>query len=113
MKISVEDVSSVKKVLHIEVPVETVDKELEGAYRELKRNAKVKGFRPGKAPRSVLERLYKKEVNADVASRLIQSSFSEAVRENELDLVGQPQIDPPDLTASTPSSRYRGQPPDR
>lgn len=102
MKISVEDVSSVKKVLHIEVPVETVDKELDGAYRELKRNAKVKGFRPGKAPRSVLERLYKKEVNADVASRLIQSSFSEAVRENELDLVGQPQIDPPDLTASTP-----------
>jgi trigger factor len=102
MKISVEDVSSVKKVLHIEVPVEAVDKELDGAYRELKRNAKVKGFRPGKAPRSLLERLYQKEVNADVASRLIQSSFGEAVRENELDLVGQPRIDPPDLKASAP-----------
>ena len=100
MKVTVEDQSSVKKVLHIEIPAEDVTRELDQAYRELKRNAKVKGFRPGKTPRSVLERLYKKDVNADVSSRLIQESFVEAIKEQDLSIVGQPQLDPPELNAN-------------
>jgi trigger factor len=100
MKVTVEDQSSVKKVLHIEIPAEDVTRELDRAYRDLKRNAKVKGFRPGKTPRSVLERLYKKDVNADVSSRLIQESFIEAIKEQDLSIVGQPQLDPPELNAN-------------
>jgi trigger factor len=92
-------VSSVKKTLHIEVPEETVVKELDGAYLELKKNAKVKGFRPGKAPRSVLERIYGKDVRADVMSRLIQSSFADAIKETGLKPIGSPQVDPPALAA--------------
>ena len=99
MKVNVEDVSSVKKTLHIEVPEETVVKELDSAFLQLKRNAKVKGFRPGKAPRSVLERVYGKDVRADVLSRLIQSSFADAIKETELNIVGSPKVDPPDLEA--------------
>jgi len=99
MKVNVEDVSSVKKTLHIEIPEETVVKELDTAYMQLKKNAKVKGFRPGKAPRSVLERMYKKDVNADVLSRLIQSSFADAVKETDLKIIGSPKVDPPDLEA--------------
>ena len=57
MKVNVEDVSSVKKTLHIEIPEKEVVQELDNAYLQLKKNAKVKGFRPGKAPRSVLERI--------------------------------------------------------
>jgi len=101
MKVNVEDVSSVKKVLHIEIPKETVGAELDSAYQNLKKNAKVKGFRPGKAPRSVLERLYKKDVQADVSSRLIQTSFADAIKETELNIISMPQVDPPDLTAET------------
>jgi trigger factor len=97
MKVNVEDVSSVKKTLHIEVPEETVVKELDSAYLELKKNAKVKGFRPGKAPRSVLERIYGKDVRGDVLSRLIQSSFADAIKETELKIIGSPQVDPPEL----------------
>ncbi|MBW1891337.1 MAG: trigger factor [Deltaproteobacteria bacterium] len=97
MKVNVEDVSSVKKTLKIEVPEETIVKELDSAYLQLKKNAKIKGFRPGKAPRSVLERLYKKDVHADVLSRLIQSSFVEAVKETGLKIIGSPKVDPPDL----------------
>ncbi len=97
MKVNVEDVSSVKKTLKIEVPEETIAKELDSAYLQLKKNAKIKGFRPGKAPRSVLERLYKKDVHADVLSRLIQSSFVEAVKETGLKIIGSPKVDPPDL----------------
>ena len=97
MKVTVEDQSSVKKVLHIEVPQEKVVSEFNKAYSELKKTAKIKGFRPGKAPRSVLERMYRKDVNADVSSKLIQEAFIEAIKETELDIVGSPQVDPPEL----------------
>ena len=102
MEVSVEDINSVKKTLHIEIPEEEVVRELDSAYNTLKKNAKVKGFRPGKVPRSALERLFKKDVHADVTSRLIQSSFIEAIKETELKIVGNPQVDPPELAATGP-----------
>ena len=102
MKVSVEEVSPVKKVLEIEIPREKIAKELDKAYNTLKKQAKIKGFRPGKAPRSVLERLYKKDVNADVSSRLLQETFVEALEETKLDIVGRPEIDPPDLDPKVP-----------
>jgi trigger factor len=105
MQVSVEDISSVKKTLHIEIPEEEVGRELDNAYNALKKNAKVKGFRPGKVPRSALERLFKKDVHADVTSKLIQSSFFEAIQETELKIVGNPQVDPPELEA-TGSYKY-------
>jgi trigger factor len=104
MQVSVEDVNRVKKTLHIEIPEEEVIRELDKAYNSLKKNAKVKGFRPGKVPRSALERLFKKDVHADVTSKLIQSSFFEAIKETELKIVGNPQVDPPDLK---PTGSYK------
>jgi trigger factor len=97
MKVTVEDQSSVKKILHIEIPEETITKELDDAYKDLKKTAKVKGFRPGKTPRSVLERLYKNDVNTDVRSRLIQNAFIEAIHETKLNVVSAPKVDPPEL----------------
>lgn len=102
MQVTVEDVSSVKKILHIEVPEKIVIRELDNAYKNLKKTAKIKGFRPGKAPRSVLERVYKKDVHGDVSSKLLQDSFVEALKETELNIVGNPQIDPPQLDAKGP-----------
>jgi len=102
MQVNVEDVSSVKKILHIEIPQEVIAKELDSAYADLKKTAKVKGFRPGKAPRSVLERLYKKDVAADVTSRLIQESFADALKQTDLNVVGPPSIDPPALEGGRP-----------
>ncbi len=83
--------------MHIEVPREDVVRELDSAYAQLKKNAKIKGFRPGKTPRSVLERLYAKEVKADVSGKLIQSAFIDALKETKLKIVGSPVVDPPEL----------------
>ena len=102
MQVSVEDINSVKKTLHIEIPEETVVKELDKAYDKLKKKAKVKGFRPGKVPRSVVVRLFKKDVHADVTSSLIQSSFMDALKETDLKIVGTPNVDPPQLEAAGP-----------
>ena len=99
MQFKVEDLSSVKKTLHIEIPQDEVVRELDKAYNQLKKSAKIKGFRPGKVPRSVLERMFKKDVHADVSSRLIQSSFIDAIKQTELKIVGNPELDPPALAA--------------
>ena len=99
MKVTVEDQTSVKKVLHIEVPKEDVVKEIESAYAQLKKTAKIKGFRPGKTPRSVLQRMYAKDVQADVSQKLIQDALVAAIGDTKLKMVGMPQVDPPELKA--------------
>ena len=102
MQVTVKDVSTVKKILSIEVPEKDVVQELDNAYKTLKKNAKIKGFRPGKAPRSVLERYYKQDVHNDVTSKLLQDSFIAALKETDLSVVGQPQLDPPKLDEKGP-----------
>lgn len=102
MKVAVEDLSSVKKRLHIEIPEKEIARELDTAYKNLKKSAKVRGFRPGKTPRSVLEGIYRKDVYADVRSRLIQLSFIDAIKETDLKIVGDPEIDPPNLDEKSP-----------
>ena len=88
MQVTVEDISSVKKNLRVEIPREEVAREIDKAYDQLKKTARIKGFRPGKTPRSVLEKMFKKDVLADVSSRLIQSSFIDAIKEKDLRVVG-------------------------
>ena len=102
MQVTVEDVSSVKKTLHIEIPEETITRELDKAYGEIGKKAKLKGFRPGKVPRGVLEQYFKKDVHADVLSRVIQESFMDAVKERDLRVLGTPEIDPPELKTKQP-----------
>jgi len=97
MQVKIEDKSAVKKVLSFEIPKEKVAKELDRAYNELKKKADIKGFRKGKIPRKVLENRFSKDVHADVAPRLIQDSFVEAIQEHNLNIVGGPQLDPPEL----------------
>jgi len=97
MQVKIEDKSSVKKMLSFEISKEDVTKELNKAYNELKKKADVKGFRKGKIPRKVLENRFSKDVHADVAPRLIQEAFIEAIKEHDLNIVGGPQMDPPPL----------------
>lgn len=102
MEVTVTDINSVKKKIQIQIPREKVGKELDSAYLKLKKNAKIKGFRPGKAPRSVLERLFKKDVHADVAGNLIQSTFIDVIKQEDLAVIGTPDIDPPELDPDGP-----------
>ncbi len=92
-----------KKVLSFEIPKETIAKELDNAYRELKKTADIKGFRKGKIPRKVLENRFSGDVHSNITSRLIQDSFVDAVTEHKLHVVGSPEMDPPELD---PQSDY-------
>ena len=102
MKVDVQDVSTVKKILNVEIPAAEVTKELDKAFGTLKKNANIKGFRPGKVPLELLERRFRKEIHAEVLGTLIQSSYAEALRETELIPLGEPSLDPPELEKGQP-----------
>jgi len=99
-KVAMETVDAVRRRLDVEVPESDVRAEIERAYEVLRRKAKVRGFRPGHAPRAVLERLFGDQVRADAFGKLIQQSYQEAVRQQQLTPVGQPEI----ITESAPPS---------
>jgi len=92
MKIQVESVSPVERKVTIEVDPERVARELERAYVGLSRRVKLRGFRPGKAPRKVLERQFRAEVESDVAERIVADTFAEAVRAEALPVVAAPSV---------------------
>jgi trigger factor len=102
MNVIVEDINSVKKKINIELPPELVSAEMEDAFKKLQKTAKLKGFRPGKAPRSVVERVYQKDVAADVTSKLIQDSVFKAIENAGLKIVAPPEINPPELENNKP-----------
>lgn len=87
VKVEWEDLGAVKRKLRIEVPSAEVAKEVDRAYQKLGKQAKVKGFRPGKVPRSVLELYYRKQVEQEVAEDLMRRSLGEALKEKSLEPV--------------------------
>ena len=94
MKTSVEEISSIKKKVFIEIPEDQVNKEVESFYKDLGKKAKIKGFRPGKVPRNILERYFKDYVKAEVVQKLIQDTYPQALSEIDLQPVSPPVIDP-------------------
>ena len=93
LKVDVENLGSTKKRLQIEVPGEIVTKEIGSAYRKLSKNAKVKGFRPGKVPRAILQRYYGDYVKDEVISKLINDTYFKAISDKDIKPVSQPTID--------------------
>jgi trigger factor len=91
-KVDVEALDAVRRRLAVEVPAEEVAAEIEKTYAALSRAAKVPGFRPGRVPRPVLERLFGDRVRADVFGKLIQHSYSEVLEAQKIEALGQPEI---------------------
>jgi trigger factor len=93
MKVTVEDVSSVKKKITVTVPRDVVNSAVEDAYVALNKKAKVKGFRPGKIPRHVLKSIFKDQVKADVTEKLFEDTYSKALSEAGIRPVSYPEVD--------------------
>jgi trigger factor len=97
LKVEIENLSEVKRKLKIEVPSTEVTQEVDRAYRQLGKRAKVKGFRPGKVPRSVLEMYYRKQIDQEVSDALVRRSLAEALKDKNLEPVNLswPEAPPP------------------
>jgi trigger factor len=92
MNVKVEDVSSIKKKLVIEVAPEQVDKAIRKAFKKIGKTAKVKGFRAGKVPEAVLEKYYGAQMEQDVLTSLINDTYFKALQENDVPAVGEPSV---------------------
>jgi len=102
MKVELTDISECKKSLDFEVPQDVVDHEIGHIAQEFARKAKVPGFRPGKAPVAVIKTRYKEEIVSEVMQHILPRSFSEAVKERNLDLVADPSFENIDYTIGAP-----------
>ncbi len=102
MNVSVEEISPIKKKVSVEIPGDEVTKEVDSFYRDLGKKAKIKGFRPGKVPRDILERYFKDYVKAEVVQKLIGDSYPKALAETNLQPVSQPTIDPGEFNEGKP-----------
>ncbi len=93
MKTSVEDISPVKKKLLVEIESQEVDNKLDDAYKKLSNKAKIPGFRPGKAPRKILEIHFGNQVVEDVTRDLINETLPKVIKDVETFPLGPPLLE--------------------
>ena len=99
MQVSVESNSDIKRTLTISVPQEEVDAVTTKRYDEVKRTARIDGFRPGKIPMSVIKQKFGASIKAEALSELTQNFFYKAIMEEKLNPASQPVITPNDNAA--------------
>ena len=97
MQVNVEKLSPVLVELQVQVPADRVRSEIDKAYSALQRTARVKGFRPGKAPRDVLAHIYGGRINADVSQRLIDETLNQALAAKQVQALAQLAISPDEI----------------
>jgi trigger factor len=97
MKTNIEDISSVKKKLNIEIEAEEIDKRIDDAYKKLSKKAQIKGFRTGKVPRNLLEKFYCSQVMDDVTNNLIRDTLPSAIDEVKKFPLSMPTIENEEL----------------
>ncbi|MEN8160093.1 MAG: trigger factor [Myxococcota bacterium] len=91
--VTASETGPVARSLAVEVEAGDVTKAFDQAYKAVGRGARIKGFRPGKAPRSVLERMYGPSVREDVERQLVSQTFVAAVEREGIVPVVEPQIE--------------------
>jgi trigger factor len=102
MQITIEDLSPVEKRVEFELPWTDVAPKLDKAYDALRKGVRLPGFRPGKVPRALLEKMYKRQVEDDVARELVEHSLGQAIRENQLQPVAPPTVDELEIKPGAP-----------
>src|SRR4030095_404910 len=100
MKIDVDELSPVQRKVHVELPAATVPDKFSRAYRNLGQRVRVKGFRSGKIPRTVLQGLYGDEVKGEVRAHLVEESLGEVIKERGLEIVSRPEVEANELSES-------------
>ena len=94
MQVSVESTSGLERKLTVQVPATEIDTEVEKRLTRLGRTAKIKGFRPGKAPMKVLRQNYGAQAHQEVVGEVLQSSYGKALQQEKLNPAGNPRIEP-------------------
>jgi trigger factor len=94
MQVSLTAMGGLERRLEVAVPAQAVTSEIESRLKQLARTARLKGFRPGKAPLMVVRKQFGDQVRAEVVSDIMRKSFAEAVSKEQLTPAAGPRIEP-------------------
>jgi trigger factor len=101
MQVSLTATGGLERRLEVALPATEVASEVEQRLKNISRTARLKGFRPGKAPITVIRKQFGEQVHADVVSDLIRSSFAQAITQEKLTPAGGPRIEPITMAPGT------------
>lgn len=92
MDVNVEELSALTRKITVTLPADTVQPKLNQAYDKLKKETKMKGFRRGKVPRSIIMKHYKAQVEGETGEKLVQDNYFDAIENNGVDPIVHPDI---------------------
>ncbi len=93
IQIETSEISAVVRELSVEAPAERVDAAFARVVRDLRKSARVKGFRPGKVPANVIKQLYGESLGEEIERQLVRETLADAVELAQLEPVVEPQIE--------------------
>jgi trigger factor len=100
MQTTLETLGHLERRLHVSVPIEQIEDEVQKRLARLAKTVKVAGFRPGKVPLKMIAQQYGPQVRSDVITDTVQTSFNDAIREQNLRVAGMPKIEPKEAANS-------------
>lgn len=93
MKVAVENVDRVRKSVQVVLEEDKIAELREEIYDDLKKKAKIKGFRPGKVPRNVIQAMYKDYIEDELKRKMVEETMGEALMETKVEPVSEPRIE--------------------
>ena len=93
IQVELEDVTTVKKRLKVEIPASIALQEMNQVAKQYKKHARLPGFRPGKAPVELIKRHFRKSIRSDVLQKLIPDSYQKAIQEKGVEPIGEPSLE--------------------
>lgn len=97
MNIHVESLPECKVSLRVEIPADQVRQERHRITNEFAMHGRLPGFRPGKAPRKIIERKFQRDIQAELEKRLLNEGYRDAIKEQNLEVLMIDKIDPPEF----------------
>lgn len=91
-KSSIEELDEVTRQLKVVIPGQNFTDQYNSALNRYMAEVKVKGFRPGKAPRQIVQKMYGSKIHSEVVSRLVSTSLADVLKENNIEAIGMPEI---------------------
>jgi trigger factor len=94
MQVSVEKTGDLERRMTVQVPADDIDSKVSGRLNELRREVRLKGFRPGKVPLNVIRQRYGKQVRDEILNQVMQSSLETAIGEQDMRVAGVTRLAP-------------------
>ncbi len=93
MNVTVENLAPCKRLVRFEVDAKSVDEAFAAVSKDFVKQAKLPGFRPGKAPEAMVAKQYAKDIEEEVKRKLIGDSYRQGMKDQKLNVIGYPDIE--------------------